>query len=61
MQLHELTQEEEMLVRQTDTIDPDVWVQIGFQLYRAVDIFGDPNRWVQLQGACKGDEKDTKK
>jgi hypothetical protein len=48
-------------MRHIDTIDPDVYVRIGFQYYRAQDIFGEPDVLVELKGACSGDEKDKEK
>lgn len=47
-----------MRMRHIDTIDPDVYVQIGWQYYRAQDIFGEPDKLVELRGACRRDEKD---
>ena len=47
-------------LRHIDTIDPDIYVQVGFQIWRAQDLFGEPDVRVQLKGACVGDERDRK-
>ena len=45
-------------MRQTDMIDPDVYVRVGLQYMRAADVYGDPDVWVELKGASLGDEED---